>query len=88
MYMKHIITLLDSNKYHLEIMDLLDEGKRMYFSEIYTNWHICCHTNNDYYIIFYESNIEPLMVEFIDMCKEINGNVGLISYECPMCGAP
>ena len=83
-----MITQLDINKYHLEIMDLLDEGQRIYFSVIHTNWHICCHTNNHYNIIFYESDIEPLMVEFIDMYKEIDGNVGLISYGCPMCGAP
>ena len=83
-----MITQIDINRYHFEILDLLDEGEMIYFSEDHADWNACCTRNNYYNIIFYPSNIEPLMVQFVNMCREIPSNEDLILYGCPMCGAP
>ena len=68
--MRRLLTQVDINRYQLDIMDLLDNDEIVYFSVIHDNWPQCTHANTEYNISFYGSEIEPLVGDFIDMCKD------------------
>ena len=86
--MRRLLTQVDINRYQLDIMDLIDNNEIVYFSLIHDNQAQCTHANTQYNIIFYGPEIEPLVVEFIDMIRnmpEFENAANLLLYGCPIC---
>ena len=80
---------VDINRYHLDIYDLMDNEEIIYFSLIHNNWVQCTHANIQHNIVFYDANIEPLLMEFIEDVKQMtefpNARHQML-YGCPICG--
>ena len=72
-----------------EINELIDEGEIVYFSVTHDNWSNC-YTNNDayniHYIIFYTSQLQYLVDEFVDDLRR-DHNANQVFKGCPICGA-
>ena len=85
--MQRVLTIIDISKYHLDIMDLLYEGKLICFAKTHRNWDMCCHANTHYNIIFYDDNLESKVVDCVELCletPEIHENQ--VWFGCPICG--
>ena len=72
----------------MDILDLLIEGHMICFCELHESWRACAQSNSEFNIIFYNSELEAFVGDFLDLCRdipEINNN--LLTYSCPMCGS-
>ena len=86
-YMIRLRDELDLTKYQLSILDLIGDEKSVYFCVTHTNMQQCRHDNNEHNIIFYNPRIQPLVIQFINMCISDFDNVhNQIRYGCPICG--
>ena len=89
MYMRRLMSQLDISKYHLDIYDIIDNGEIICFSSVHHNWVQCTQTNILHNIVFYDANIEPLLMEFIEDAKQMtefpNARHQML-YGCPICG--
>ena len=80
---------MDVNRFQLDIMDLISNEERVYFALVHENWPNCTNTNRFHNKIFYDSQIEPLVVELMDMIRgmeEFRDPENLVLSGCPVCG--
>ena len=86
-YMRRLRDEIDLTRYQLRILDLIGNDETVYFCFTHTNMHECRDENNEHNIIFYNPRIQPLVIQFINMCIfDFENAHNQFFYGCPICG--
>ena len=86
-YMRRLRDEIDLTRYQLRILDLIGNNEVVYFCFTHNNMHECRAENNEHNIIFYNPRIQPLVIQFINMCIfDFENAHNQICYGCPICG--
>ena len=86
-YMRRLRDEIDLTRYQLRILDLIGNDETVYFCFTHTNMQECRDVNNEHNIIFYNPRIQPLVIQFINMCIfDFENAHNQFFYGCPICG--